>query len=48
MIPIQVKVGEGKVFYGVVAKGRYETSVAASMPVRVVNLATGQISEKSM
>ena len=48
MIPIQVKVGEGKVFYGVVAKGRSETSVAASMPVRVVNLATGQISEKSM
>ncbi len=46
MIPIQVKVGEGRAFYGVVANGRYETSVDASMPVRVVNLATGQISEE--
>ena len=42
MIPIQVKVGGGRVFYGVVADGRYETAVDSGGSVRVVNLATGE------
>jgi hypothetical protein len=42
MIPVKVEAGE--VFYGVVANGRYETSVDASKDIRVVNLATGEAS----
>ena len=42
MIPIKIEAGE--VFYGVVANGRYETTVDASKGVRVVNLANGATS----